>query len=449
MIYVFCGRGSNGADGLAIAKLLIERGYKVFPYLVAPFELPKPTIYYLIDLQKNTHVFEIHSELEFPSNIHKEAVIIDALIGTGLNRVVEDLLFFTIQSINKTNAYKVSVDIPSGMNADYIIEGTCICADWTITFEQPKIAMMYPSIIDKVGELSITSLGLNERCKSNESTNLYYINESSIVELIQPKPRNIHKYERGVGLLIAGSESMPGAALLSSFSALRSGIGMLYLHTSKTIFHSMFDVIPEVLYVNDIKEWMKNESFSKVSAVAVGPGIEVSEYMTSVIELLLQDNSVSIVFDATAFTLLKQMENWENKIKSHSCILTPHIGEFDRLFGSQPNDEMRLNKAIQKAQELNCVIVLKGPHTAICMPDGRCFFNATGNQGMAKAGSGDVLTGILLSLLSQKYSIEHAALIGVYMHGYAGDQAAKKIGMESMIASDIIHSITDFYRMQK
>lgn len=448
IVYVFCGKGSNGADGLAISKLLIERGYTVFPYLVAPFELPIPTIYHLIDLQRITHVFEIHQEEEFPSII-EEAVIVDALLGTGLNRPVDGLLKYVIQLMNQSKAFRVSIDLPSGMYANQLSEGECVRADWTVTFEQPKIAMLYPSNVDAVGKLTFATIGLNVECKLKESTKTYFVDEGSIRKLIQPKSRSIHKYERGVGLLIAGSETMPGAALLATSSALRSGMGMLYLNTDSNVFNTMYNVVPEVLHVKNIGEWMLSNAFSKVSAVAIGPGIEASDSMKSIIDSLLIKTNVSLVVDATALSLLKTIDHWESKIKSHPCILTPHVGEFDRLFGSQPNDHSRIQTAIQKAQELNCVLVLKGPHTLICLPDGSHYFNSTGNQGMAKAGSGDVLTGILLSLLAQKYSLEEAALIGVFVHGYAGDQAAKKIGMESMIASDIIHSIADFYRMQK
>jgi NAD(P)H-hydrate epimerase len=361
---------------------------------------------------------------------------------------VDGLYLSVIQKINQSKAYTVSVDIPSGMRAENSMEGVVIKADWTITFEQPKISMLMTDNVDFVGALSVAPIGISSACKTQQKTNNYYIEATSVYRLLQPKARSVHKYQRGVGLLIAGSINMPGALQLSATAAMRSGMGMLYIHTNKEVFDTLSNQLPEALYVNELNTDAFQPILKKINAIAIGPGMELGNHSLQLLEQVLLLKNQNIVLDATALGLLNKVSNWEEKIKVSSCILTPHQGEFDQLFGKQKNDWERLQTAIAKAQTLNCVIVLKGPHTAICMPNGNCYFNSTGNQGMAKAGSGDVLTGIILSLLAQKYNREEATLIGVYMHGWVGDSAAEKVGMESMIASDIILSIPLFYKNQ-
>lgn len=284
------------------------------------------------------------------------------------------------------------------------------------------------------GDVSILDIGLNKEFYENTPTNIYTIDKAFIQSIFKPRKDFTHKYLYGHALLYAGSKNMMGAAILSAKSCLRSGAGLVTVHTKEELMHIIQAALPEAISSaeNNVEELWK-----KKSVVGIGPGIEINETNANLLKQIIVKWNAPVVMDASALSLLQPFTELLGERKDHPAILTPHTGEFEKLFGKCNTDFERMEMALQKAALLNCYIILKGHHTLIACPDGDAWFNTTGNSGMATAGSGDVLTGIITGLLSQGYSEKEASLLGVYLHGLAGDFAAVALSKEAMIAGDI------------
>lgn len=451
-IFVFCGQGNNGGDGLAIARMLVDKGYPVEVFIVKGTGSASPD--FLTNLERlnkegGARVIELAEGQSLPA-IETGDTVIDAIFGSGLAREVTGEPARVIRHINNGKGTVVAIDLPSGLYADKWSDpkgGAIICADYTLSFEFPKLAFMFAGNDGFVGEWEVLSIGLHPDFISGTDTRDYLITRGMIRELIRPRKKFSHKGNYGHALLIAGSYGKMGACILAARACLRSGAGLLHAHVPASGNGIIQTAVPEAMVSIDPDP----EHFSKVpeignyTAIGIGPGIGFHDQTRSALKLLIQNAPVPIVFDADALTILGENKTWISFLPKGSA-LTPHPKEFGRLAGPSSDDFQRHALLRDFAVRHGLWVVLKGAHTAVCFPDGHCYFNTTGNPGMATGGSGDVLTGIILGLMAQGYSTGSACLIGVYIHGLAGDLAAGKRSMEGLIAGDISDHIGKAFR---
>lgn len=447
--HIFCGKGNNGGDGLAIARLLTGKGIKVNVYIIEMGQ--KGTADFQANLERlhqtDAAIRYIQSADHFPV-IPATHIIIDALFGTGLNRQLEGLSAELVAHINSFTNLVVSIDIPSGLLADTSSKGfSMVKAAHTLSFQCLKMAFMMAENEWCTGQVQVLDIGLLNNYLADIEYNVLLVEEEIIKAMYRPRQAFSHKGTFGHAALLAGSYGFMGAAALAAHGCLRAGAGKLTCHIPSCGYSIMQVAIPEAMSKTEKGEQYIEliSSMEKYDAVGIGPGMGVHETHQALLKDLFTHYRKPVVIDADALNVLATAISLTKLITPFS-ILTPHPGEFDRLFGKTSNDFERMELARQKAKELQVIIVLKGHRTLIAMPGGNCFFNSTGNAGMATGGSGDVLTGILTSLLGQSYPPEQAALMGVYLHGLAGDYAAKQMSQESMIASDIYQHLGDAFR---
>ncbi|MBK6390201.1 MAG: NAD(P)H-hydrate dehydratase [Saprospiraceae bacterium] len=439
-VSVFCGMGNNGGDGLAIARILSMAGYDVRIWL-ADFGQDKSNDF-LINLNRLPdfdHIPMFAVDMAEPPMLSPDELVIDALLGTGINRPVEGALEDLIHWLNSLHHTIVSVDIPSGLYADADCE-TAIKANHTITFQIPKISFLLPSYEQYTGTWETVDIGLIKGFAARTPSR-YYLSEIELIRtLINKRKKFSHKGTYGHALLINGSYGKGGAAILAAKACLRSGVGLLTNHIPSNLYNILQTSVPEAMASLDEHEFYWSslpKDIRKYTAIGVGCGIDQKESTERALLTLLSENDSRMVLDADAINLLARHPDWLHKLPA-GTILTPHIKEFERLFGPSKSCFDRVEKLRKNACDYNLIIVLKGAHSAIGLPDGHIYFNNTGNPGMATAGTGDVLTGILTGLVAQGYDSQSAALIGTFIHGFAGDLAYKDSSYESLIASDII-----------
>lgn len=447
---VFCGHGNNGGDGLAIARILNEHGFKSRVFYLESERYSEDFIINKNRLKdyKNILVSSIKNDVEL-TEIHENEIIIDALFGSGLSKPLEGIAAKIIKYLNQLKCLKIAIDIASGLFADKSSRSSkseIFQADYTLSFQFPKLAFFMPENDVFVGNWQVLDIGLSTEFIQKTETPFYLIESKSAGELIRKRPKFAHKGSFGHGLLIAGSTGKMGAAVLAGKAALRSGAGLITVHHPKSGLAIISIAVPELMSSMDENEngYSKNPKLQHFNAIAIGPGLGTSKESQKAFKLLIQESTVPLVIDADALNILSENKTWLSFLPKKS-ILTPHVKEFERLAGKAKNDFDRLDQQISFSKKYQVYIVLKGAHTSISTPDGKVFFNSTGNPGMATGGSGDVLTGILLGLKAQNYSSFHAALLGVFLHGLAGDLAADTKGEASLIAGDIIDSISEAY----
>jgi ADP-dependent NAD(P)H-hydrate dehydratase / NAD(P)H-hydrate epimerase len=450
---IFCGKGDNGGDGLAIARLLYELDYNVSVYIL---EFGKPgSEDFQTNLQRLHELYfaEIHflqSKENFPL-INTDEILIDALFGSGLNKPLENLSAELVDHINHSKAIVVSIDLPSGMFIDKSSkENKIVEADYTLTFQCYKLGLLMQGNSPFIGEVHILNIGLHQDFLQDQSLEYFFVDESLIRQLFKPRNAFAHKGNFGHALLLAGSYGKIGAAVLAAKACLRSGVGLLTCCLPKCGYQIMQAALPEAMVITDDNEHIivqLPDEIEKYSVIGIGPGIGTASETQNLISFICRRYKKPLVIDADGLNCLSLQKNLLQQLPAGS-ILTPHPKEFDRLFGEHQNDFDRLHTAKEKSHQLDCIIVLKSHHTAIVTPDGNIFFNGTGNAGMAKGGSGDVLTGIITSLVAQNYSSEHAAILGVYLHGLAGDFAANTLSQQAMIATDIITFLSQAFLSQ-
>lgn len=437
-LYFFCGPGNNGGDGFALARLLREQFSNIQVYTIARSKQSPDCQTNRERLQKlGVTINQLVSPADFPT-ICLGDMIIDALFGTGLNKSLEGLADELVQYLNNSTATCISIDMPSGLLADGPTTRTVIKATHTLSFQCPKLAFLVADNAAFIGKVHLLNIGLHPAYYNDTATPLQTLDAALAKTLYRPRSGAGHKYTFGHALLYAGSVNMMGAAILSAKACLRSGAGLVTLQTEAALKHIIQIALPEAL-VSD--ETALNAILQKKAAIGIGPGWEASEYNQQLLEQLLTDWEGPLVIDASALGMLTHHLPLLAHKKGTQAILTPHSGEFARLFGESNNGFAQMEQALAMAQAHQCFIVLKGPHTLIACPDGRAYLNTTGNSGMATAGSGDVLTGIITGLLAQGYPAQSACLLGVYLHGLAGDLAASAASEEAMIAGDITEQL--------
>ncbi|HET6768891.1 MAG TPA: NAD(P)H-hydrate dehydratase [Chitinophagaceae bacterium] len=442
---IFCGKGNNGGDGLAIARMLAVHGCTVsvnileFGHrgtddfqanLARLHQYPSVTIHFIQD-ETNFHPFT------------KETVIIDALFGSGLSRPLEGTTAKLVDHINNSGCSIIAIDVPSGMSVDQSSKGnTIVKANYTLSFQCYKPAFLVAENASYIGNVIILDIGLLPEYLSAIQTNFELIDLSIIRSVYKARNRFSHKGNFGHAMIVAGSYGKIGAAVLSARACLRSGAGLLTCFIPKCGYEILQTDVPEAMVMTDVNSSMItkiDDDTAKYDAIGMGPGLGTSSETRTAIKEFISGYKKPVVFDADALNGISM----EKRLPSlpPGSILTPHPKEFERLFGECKDDFERIQKAVTNAKLLNCLIVLKGHHSLIAMPSGKGFFNSTGNAGMATAGSGDVLTGMITGLLAQGYTSEDAAILGSYFHGLAGDIAANKFSQEAMVAGDIIDNI--------
>lgn len=368
-------------------------------------------------------------------------LVIDGLFGSGLREELQGGFKSLVQYINDENATVVSIDLPSGMFGDWnpqIVNRNTIHATLTLAIQFPRISFFIPDNAELIGEWKIIDIGLSEKAIATSPANFCLVEQRDVHRRLRHRKEFASKADFGSGILYAGSYGMMGAAILAARGALRAGVGKLTVNSPKCGYQIMQSSVPEALFRHNRGEINIIDIHPErdFSAIAVGPGIGTNELTVKAVEDFLASINQPVILDADALNCIAIKPSILNTIPVLS-ILTPHAGEFDRLFGPQPSAEARLRKAIEMAKYYNILIILKGRYTAIVRPDGKVYFNSSGCPAMATAGSGDVLTGVLLSMLAQGYPAELASLIAVYVHGLAGEMAAAEQGEYGVTAGDI------------
>jgi NAD(P)H-hydrate epimerase len=446
-IFIFTGPGNNGGDGLALARLLESERYDPQVFNIKFTEKTSEDWnknFLRLKSENKVLVNNLASSDQFPV-ISSEDIIIDAIFGSGLSRKAEGLVKDVIKLINQVDATVISIDIPSGMFGEdnSMNDYDCIVsADYTLSFQFPKISFMFAENAEYLGEWVIFPLGLSSNAIRNTISPYFFLERGDVAPLLKKRNKFDHKGTFGHGILFSGSFGKMGAVVLGAEAALRTGAGLITCHVPACGVSIVQSAFPEAMVEPDRNEKHLSEigNLSTFSAVGIGPGIGTEPESQRALYKLLEECKKPMVIDADALNILSLNKSWFSLIPENA-ILTPHPKEFERLAGLTDNSYNRLNTQIEFSKEHKCIVVLKGANTSITTPEGNVYFNSTGNPGMATGGSGDVLTGIILSLLAQGYRPEDAAITGVYLHGLAGDIASEELCQESIIASDIIKSI--------
>jgi ADP-dependent NAD(P)H-hydrate dehydratase / NAD(P)H-hydrate epimerase len=446
-VFVFCGPGNNGGDGLALTRMLYQEGYRVQALLCgSPDRLSDDNRTNLIRLQEieSKLVEYINTETDLPS-ISPDAVIIDALFGTGFSRVTDGFFGRVICRINETGCRVIAIDIPSGIHSDetsLIAGNNIIKASVTLTFQYPKAGLLVPENVPFVGELIMVDIGLMAGVITESQIKNWWVDKTAARNLLPVRPAEGHKGDFGHGLLVCGGEGKAGAGILAARGFLHSGAGLLTCSPTEEGIPVMYTSVPEAMVIS--RSRLAGTQSALWTGIGIGPGLGTSQDALELVEKVISFGK-PLVMDADALNLMASNPRLLDKLPAGS-VITPHPGEFKRLVGSWQNDFEKMQLQREFAMKHSIILVLKGHHTTTCDSDGRLFFNSTGNAGMAKGGSGDVLTGLITGLVSRGMSAIDAAVLGVFLHGLAGDQAAKHLTTESMQATDLINYLPEGWK---
>jgi NAD(P)H-hydrate epimerase len=442
---IFAGKGNNGGDGLATARLLFQQGKDVSVFIV------ENSSRFTTDCQTNLQrlsqeiaVNYLNEKQDLPKNFDTDTVIVDAIFGLGLSRELPEWIQNLLQHLNKQNCLRIAIDLPSGMFADppQSPTSTIFKADFTLTFHKPKINMLLPSVGNFTGKIIVLDIGLLKELENQLETN-YYLHDfehiSHLYNQRQPRPTFSHKGTYGHALLVVGSHGKGGAAVLASQACMRSGVGLLSVLSPRCNYVALQTNIPEAMFVvSENETHISDFSFSQeFQAVGIGCGIGTHPETQMMLKNLLQQSPPNIVLDADALNILAQNPAWLELLPADT-ILTPHPKEFARLAGSWQDDAECMNKMRDFAQKHRCFLLLKGAFSRIATPEGNIYFNPTGNPAMASAGMGDALTGVVTALLAQGYAPYEALSIGVFVHGLAADLFVENTQNSYLLASDLI-----------
>lgn len=453
-VAIFCGLGNNGGDGLAIARLLAAKKFKVEVYIIRYAD--KCSADFLLNEKrlkkvKGLKVHNIATAVQLADcRLPTAGFCIDAIFGSGLNKPVEGLAADAIRLINRSGCPVISIDIPSGLFAEKNLhskDAAIVRATHTLTFESPKLAFMFPENGEYVGEFSVLDIGLNEDFISSLPSKNFYVRDIEARFIYKKRSKFSHKGTYGHALIVSGSYGKMGACVLASRACLAAGAGLVTVHIPKCGYNILQTANPEVMVVTDSEDNLISDNIriEKYNAIGIGPGIGTEKETQNALKALIQNAKIPLVLDADALNILSENKTWISFLPPDS-ILTPHPGEFKRLVGESDNDFDRMQLQKEFSIKHGVYVVLKGAHTCITCPDGEVYFNSTGNPGMATAGSGDVLTGILTALIAQRYTPKKASVLGVYLHGLAGDIAATHLSEESLIARNIIEFLSEAIR---
>ncbi len=451
---VFAGPGNNGGDALAVARMLADKDYQVEVYLFNTTGRLSDNCVKNIQLLRNTKKVKKFTEVKQnfePPHLDERTIVIDGLFGSGLNKPLQGGFASLVKYINASAAFVVSIDMPSGLFTEdntANIRQNIMRADLTLTLQQKKLAMFLADNEPFLGEIEVLDIGLSAEYVRRTPATFHLLENRDVANMLRPRSKFSHKGTMGHALLFVGSYGMAGAAILSAKATLRSGAGKVTVHTPLCNNDILQVSVPEAVLQHDAEDTFisHNADTDDYDAVAIGPGIGQNEDTAIAMMSQIRRTQCPMVLDADALNILAQHKTWLNQLPA-DLIMTPHPAEFDRIEGRMSNGSYdRLAKARKMAEDLKSYIVLKGHYSALCCPDGETIINSTGNAGMATAGSGDVLTGIITGLLARGYTRRSACILGMYLHGLAGDIAAEEIGEESLIASDIIKMLPEAFK---
>lgn len=452
---VFAGPGNNGGDALAVARLMAEAGYKVMVFL---FNVNgKLSDDCATNKQRAMECKHIKAFTEVvvdfdPPELTAETVVIDGLFGAGLNKTLAGGFASLVKYINQSPAKVVSIDLPSGLMTEdntHNVKAHIVRADLTLTLQQKKLAMFFEDNQQFLGRLRVLDIRLSPDFIAQTDTKYQVLEEADVRSRMLKRGDFVSKRLMGHALIVAGSYGMAGAAVLAGRACMRSGVGKLTVCTPRRNYDVMQISLPEAILSTGKEDYFFTEPLDTehYDAVGMGPGLGQHEDTAIALISQIRRTQCPMVIDADALNILASHKAWMQQLPQN-LILTPHVGEFDRLGnrGSE-GDYDRLSKALDLAQHLQAYILLKGHFSALCLPSGKVYFNPTGNAGMATAGSGDVLTGIITGLLARGYNREDACIVGMYLHGLAGDLAAKQLGKESLMAGDIVSYLPQAFEL--
>lgn len=451
VFYVVCGVGNNGGDGLVIARLLQRNGYNVEVVVVHISDKPSKDFATNIDkLGKGkksvTHIRKEKDVVDFPD----DAIIIDCIFGTGLNRPVEGIALQVVEKINTCRSTVVSIDMPSGLydgdNSKNDVAGI-IRSDYILTFQAPKLSFFLAENAGVVGQVEILDIGLHPDFMESVEADYHYFTPSEAAAMQKQRPLFSHKGTYGHALIIAGAYGKWGAAILSAKACMRSGAGLVTSHIGKAGADLILQAMPEIMISADESETKltKLPELAPYNAIGIGPGIGKAEETVRALKFLIQESKVPLVLDADALNILSDNPTWLAFLPKGS-ILTPHPGEFARLAGHKLSHFDSIERQREISRKHGVYILLKGAHSSLSFPDGRVLINSSGNPGMASGGMGDALTGIITGLLASGYNPLEAAALAMFVHGKAGDLALKKQSVESLVASDLIKNIGNAFQ---
>lgn len=454
-VAVFCGKGNNGGDGFAVARHLYNMGVNVSVYLVCGNEFAGDALVNFEIIDKMGVSIEAVSDTENIDYIVKSHdIIVDAVFGTGMRGTIGAAAYDVIESINKNGAYVMSVDVPSGINSDSgEICGICVRADKTVTFAAYKIGMLMFPAADYVGKVVIADISIPEYIIDGENLTVNVTDDEFVRKNFPKRTNNSHKGDYGKVLVIAGSEGMTGAAYLAAQTAVKAGSGLVTLGVPRALNPVLEAKTTEVMTIalddedGHLSEYALDEILRKsdsADAVLIGPGLGRCGDILQILRGLLEYSKVPVVIDADGINAAaRDME----MLSKSSCpiVFTPHAVEMSRLTGLDKDyiEENRLLASREFAEEYGVAVVLKGHRTVVTAPDGIQYINTTGNSGLATGGSGDVLAGLIVSLIARGVDEAIAAAMAVYIHGRAGDIAAARIGEDSVTASAVMDAIPE------
>ena len=448
-VAVFAGSGNNGADALIVAKMLQEQGFKpdVFLFniggksLSADCRACRDELLQLPDL----HFTEVIDNFNLPV-LSSQWLVIDGLFGWGLTMPLSGGFVSLVRYINESRATVISIDVPSGLFGEWnpqSINRNIIHANLTMAIQSPRISFLLADNAELVGDWKLLDIGLNQDVLRTTPSKYHLIEGADIRRLLVPRPEFCSKADFGDALLVAGSYGMMGAAVLAARGALRAGAGKVSVYSARCAYNVLQTAVPEAMFIPDkhdiaVTNINPGRTFT---AVGLGPGLGTHDATVNALDTFIKQNDKHpLVIDADALNCIARRRDMLNHLPPLS-ILTPHAGEFDRLFDQCATHEKRLLKAVEVSAAYNVLILLKGHYSALVRPDGKIYFNSSGNPAMATPGSGDVLTGVLTALLAQGYKPEVASLISMYVHGLAGDLAAETQGDFGVTAGDIAANI--------
>lgn len=444
-IKIFCGIGNNGGDGLVVGRLLLEEGYNVKIYIVNFTKERTPD--FLLNYNRIKDMGEpwptlLTSEEDFPVLTSKDFVI-DAIFGIGLNRPPEGWVAALIQHINKSNAFVLSIDMPSGLfSAKIPAEGDAVInANYTLTFQAPKLVFYLPQTAGYAGDIQVLDIGLDREFLNSVSPQAYLIDKEEAIKLYIPRKTFSHKGDYGHSLIIGGSYGKIGSVSLTATSCLRTGAGLVTIYSPRCGYQILQSILPEAMVITDNgeKELLNIEFGIQPDVICFGMGAGTSEKTLETFGKFLSSVQQPMVIDADGLNMLATKKELLKLLPAQS-VLTPHPKELERLIGKWKDDFDKIYKAKRFSKEYDLILVMKDAHTLVIYQDD-IYINNTGNPGMATAGAGDVLAGVITGLISQKYEPLNAAVFGTYIHGKAGDFAASKLSYQGMIAGDITANI--------
>lgn len=440
-IAIFCGTGNNGGDGLAVARILYTKGFDVDIFIKNI--RGKLSDQASVNL-KRLRDFSGISIREFKEaehyNFDARTIVIDALFGTGLSRPLEGIYTELVELLNEQDCIKIAVDIPSGLPADNIFEDHPVIfqAHYTLSFQSWKKSFLHPETGPYAGTVIILDIGLHTGYLETEKTEDFTVDDKLIDRIFKPRKGFSHKGTYGKVTIAGGSYGKIGAAVLATKSALKVGAGLTFTLAPACGYEILQISCPEAMFIESGTRFIENFKSEDHTVYGIGPGLGTHAETEKGLLDFLKEYTHPVVLDADALNILSK-DSKNLKLIPQLSVITPHPKEFERLFGSTENSFERLALAREKAAEFNVYIVLKDHHTQIVTPEGNVFYNVTGNAGLAKGGSGDILTGILTSLIAQGYTQEEACILGVWLHGRAADLAAEKYSKESMLPTDVIN----------